>query len=77
MYCTSTFRTVTKLWKMRRMECRIMFRVFTVMFELYLYSSELVRNILMIPNMVTPVLTNVKISHKIGEIVFQEPVDHY
>ena len=71
-----TAKILTKLWRVRRMECRIMFRVFTVTLELYFCSSELVRKILMIPNIVTPVLKNVKVNHKIDVILFQEPVDH-
>ena len=58
------------------MECRIMFRVFTVTLELYFCSSELVRKILQIPKIVTPVLTNVIISHKTIVIVYQELVVH-
>ncbi len=58
------------------MECKIMFRVFTVILELYFCSSELVRKILQIPKMVTPELANVIISHKIYVIVSQAPVDH-
>ena len=69
-------KTLTKLWRVRRMECRIMFRVFTVTLELYFCSSELVRNILMIPNIVTPVLANVIISHKTIVTVFQALAIH-
>ena len=72
----SALKKLTKLWRVRRMECRIMFRVFTVTLELYFCSSELVRNILMIPNMVTPVLANVIISHKTFVIVYQALVSH-
>ncbi len=73
----SAFRILTKLWRVRRIECRIMFRVFKVNFEFYFCSSELVRKILMIPNMVTKVLTNVKVSHKTIVIVYQAPANHY
>jgi hypothetical protein len=76
MYGITAKRTVTKLCRVRRMECRIMFRVFMVTLELYFCSSELVRKILMIPKIVTPVLANVIISHKIGEIVYQALAYH-
>ncbi len=76
MYSTSALKTLTKLWRVRRMECKIMFRVFTVTLELYFCSIELVLKILQIPNMVTPVLTNVIISHKIYVILFQVLVSH-
>ena len=71
MYGSSAFRILTKLWRVRRMECRIMFRVFTVTLELYFCSSELVLKILKIPKIVNKVLTNVIISHKTYVIVYQ------
>jgi hypothetical protein len=68
--CIKCTNNIEKICSMRRMECRIMFCVFMVTLELYFYSSELVRNILKIPNIVTPVLTNVKVSHRIYVIVY-------
>ena len=72
MYGKSALKTVAKLWIVRRMECSIMVRLFMVTLELYFCSYELVRNILMIPNMDTPVLANVKVNHKAYVIVYQE-----
>ena len=53
-----------------------MLRVLMLTLELYFCSYELVLKILMIPNIVTPVLANVKVSHKTFVIFYQALSNH-
>jgi hypothetical protein len=69
-------KTLTKLWRVRMMKCRIIVRLFTVTLELYFCSSEVVPKILQIPNIVTPALKNVKASHKTYVVVYQALAYH-